>query len=87
MSWFYDFLLLVFYIIALCSALEVKGLMLQVHGSLIVLGTQISEEKKNYVRIPQWTSHCSVPVFRSEGKIKTVHRPQDPLFCLSAHPG
>ena len=39
---------LIFHIITSCSALKVKGLMLQFHVLLIVPGIPFSEEKKNY---------------------------------------
>jgi len=57
------------FVIESCSALGVKKLMLQFHGSLIVPGILVSEEKENYM--PQRTFHFHFP-FR--GKDKTVHK-------------
>jgi len=53
LSWFCDFWLSVFHIIASCSALGVKKLMLQFHGLWIVLGTWFSEEKNYMLHTPE----------------------------------
>lgn len=61
-------------IITSCSPLGVKELMLQ-------FWVLVPEEKQNY--ISQRTVHCSITVFCSEGKIKTVCRSRDLPFWSS----
>ena len=59
--------------------------MLQFHGSLIVLGTSVSEEKE--IHTSQGTFYCSVSICCSDVKIKLfAHHETFPSFS-SAWPG
>ena len=72
--------ILVFHIITSCRALGVKELMLQFHGLLVFPGTRFSEEK-NYIF---QEAHCSISIFCSERRIKTVHKSWNAPFLPSS---
>lgn len=71
-SWFYDFLLVVFHIITSRCALGIKELMLQFCGLPIFPGTWFSEEQRNY-KSPKTSLFCFYFLFRRKDKLLGSH--------------